>query len=736
MAQLVKLGKFLAEIDGTHLVFFDAAGNPLGQAQDLDVSTAVALPDGTKLAPEQLADLIAGNAEAFADFKTAAGGDTPGDQPSQADSGSNRFAVFEDQTGLGGLTSVGGLGATDEQPEPALAARGHVDDLTSSLNTEPPVSLTNDQPQDPAPQPPTDEEPAPEQPQDPAPQPPTDEEPGPEQPQDPAPQPPTDEEPGPEQPQDPAPQPPTYVAPEASATKGAVEYHNDVENGKQNPLGDIKVGDYLTRGGDEGKSIDPTMVNGVDNQNLTLAQTAEVKIGFVSEAAGYKSMVGVYQFDDSGKIIPGTVQLVWLDASQIHQGTVGGALSKDFLGNSQPLEISLGNVAADSKLGFFIIADGAANNDNQKLLTSLAGVSKQDNYTDDLTTINKHISFQTDQDGNGHVLIDGKPLAGNVYFTHDKSLNTDANSNDIEHSLSGVSSQNDGKLYVGFEDQARGGDHDYQDLVISVDMGSYNINKLTQTVTQPTVDLSDADSSHLSSAAITTYGFHAEDHLNVPHSDLFDVQLTHDGNDLTVTITAKAGTETIGSFEDFINHIYFSTTSTDLDYREISYEVTDADGQHSNVSTVPIEFSLSDGGAGASTPAQPGGSDDVLHLNIQEIGQYHDMGAGHDTVQLGHGNMSFGHNDAQMLDNIEVIDAKGAGHNDISLSAIDVLDMTDGDHHLTVLGKTGDSLTLTGEGGHNWTVTDQGADFTTYSYNDGVHQAIVEVSNQMQQTVV
>jgi hypothetical protein len=187
--------------------------------------------------------------------------------------------------------------------------------------------------------------------------------------------------------------------------------------------------------------------------------------------------------------------------------------------------------------------------------------------------------------------------------------------------------------------------------------------------------------------------------------------------------------------EDFINHIYFSTTSTDLDYREISYEVTDTDGQHSNVSTVPIEFSLNDG-AGSSTPAQSNSSDDVLHLNIQEIGQYHDMGAGHDTVQLGHGNMSFGHNDARMLDNIEVIDAKGAGHNDISLSAIDVLDMTDGNHHLTILGKTGDSLTLTGDGGHNWTVTDHGTDFTTYSYNDGVHQAIVEVSNQMQQTVV
>jgi hypothetical protein len=62
--------------------------------------------------------------------------------------------------------------------------------------------------------------------------------------------------------------------------------------------------------------------------------------------------------------------------------------------------------------------------------------------------------------------------------------------------------------------------------------------------------------------------------------------------------------------------------------------------------------------------------------------------------------------------------------------------MTDGDHHLTILGQKGDSLTLTGDGTHSWTPTDQGADFTTYTYNDGVHQAVVEVSNQMAQVVV
>jgi hypothetical protein len=702
MAQLVKIGKYLVEIDGNHLAFFDVNGNPQGLPREISPDAPISLPDGSTLPVDQLAELLAGGPDALANFKTAAGGPEQNNQPVEADSGGGRFAAFEDSQGIDGLKSVGGLQQTTQDFAPLIDGDAHRGGFVEAELT-PLRSALRDLPEEA--QAPSIDMPADEIL--------------------------NDEPPADEAPAGAAPPAPVYLAPEIVATDGKVEYQTTVTTGKQNPLGDQKVGDYLTKGGDEGKTIDPTMVNGVDNRNLTLAQSAEVRLGFVSEGAGYKSMVGVYAFDANGKIIPDSVKLVWLDASQIKQGTIGGDLGKDFLGNSQPSEISLGNVAADTKLGFFIVADGASSKDNQKILALAAGDSKADNYDDDLAALNHHLSFATDAKGNGQILVDGKPLSGNVYFTHDKSLNTDSYTNDIEHTLSGTATPADGKLYVGFEDLAGGGDRDYQDVVISVDMGSYNINKLTQTVTQPSVDLSDADSTHLTSAVVATEGFLPGDNLNIPDNSLFDVTVTHAGNDLTISVVAKAGAETVEAFEDFINHIYFSTTSMDESGREISYEVTDTDGQPSNVSTVAIEFTHTADGTAAGTV--DAGADDVLHLNIQEIGQYHDLGAGQDTVQLGHGNMSFGHNDATMLDNIEVIDAKGAGHNDISISIDDVLDMTDGDHHLTILGKQGDSLTLTGDG---WSATDHGADFTTYTFNDGVHQAVVEVSNQMAQTIV
>lgn len=507
---------------------------------------------------------------------------------------------------------------------------------------------------------------------------------------------------------------------------------------EQNPFGDSKVGDYLASGGTNSKSVNPSMINGVDPSNLTLAQSADVKVSFVSEGAGYKSMVGTYTYDANGNIDPASVKFLWLDATQPSQNTAGGALSKDFLGNNQAQDISLGNLASGTKIGFFIVADGASQPANTKALAAIAGVdSSADNQASDLAAINKHLSFVKDANGNGQILLDGKALAGNVYFTHDKTLNTDANSNDVEHTLSGVTTKADGNLYIGFEDLAGGGDNDYDDVIIKVDIGDYNINKLSQTTTQPSVHISDIDSTHLSSAVITTSGFHAGDLLNIPSSSLFTVTAVAHGNDTTFTITPKAGAETVAVFEDFLNHAFFSTSTVEDGHRTITYQVTDAEGLTSHVSTadVHVTASFEISSTELNNIHQLGSGDDILYLK-KDFNTAVDMGDGMDTVHLQHGNMSFGSTEAKLLDNVEIVDARGAGNNKVSLSANDVLDLTDGDHHLTVLGQKGDSLTLTGDGTHHWTATDHGADFTTYTYNDGVHQAVVEVSNQMQQTIV
>ena len=119
----------------------------------------------------------------------------------------------------------------------------------------------------------------------------------------------------------------------------------------------------------------------------------------------------------------------------------------------------------------------------------------------------------------------------------------------------------------------------------------------------------------------------------------------------------------------------------------------------------------------------------MVHVN-GSFGQLY-MGDGHDTVHLAQQGASFGHNEAVKLHDVEAIDTTGYGANKVSLSIDDVLNMTDGDNHLTIVGESGDSVTLTANGNNHWTVVESNAQFTTYAYSDPSMQAVVEISKQL-----
>ncbi len=86
---------------------------------------------------------------------------------------------------------------------------------------------------------------------------------------------------------------------------------------------------------------------------------------------------------------------------------------------------------------------------------------------------------------------------------------------------------------------------------------------------------------------------------------------------------------------------------------------------------------------------------------------------------------------AGLVSDVPPIDAAGSGANNVLLSIGDVLDMSDGDNRLTIIGEEGDTVTLTGNGGNHWTVIGSNAEFTTYAYSDPSMQAVVEISNQL-----
>ncbi|HJR22239.1 MAG TPA: cadherin domain-containing protein, partial [Dongiaceae bacterium] len=519
-------------------------------------------------------------------------------------------------------------------------------------------------------------------------------------------------------------------APSVASTDGTVINHIVDTSESYDPQSSDAAGDYLYSA--KGSLSKSDISSGVSTEDLTVFAPTDVTVTFQKEGAGYRNMVGVYQFDDSGNIIPGTVEFVWLDTTASKENTMGASLGKDFLGYSQSSTVSLGTMAEGTHLGFFTIANGAGDGANKTLLTSAAaGAGSQAAAMD---AIAGELSIKIDGSGNGHVYVGDSQLNGETFFTHDKSLNTDFNGgSDIAHAVAGVSSKLPGQLLIGFEDLKGGGDQDYNDLVISVGMGTYNVNKMTQSAVQPTVDFSDVDGNALSKAVIQTSGFQAGDALNVPPSADFNVTINQSGADYTITIVGKTGSESLDQYEDFANAIYFSTSSKTEGDRHIDYSVTDSGGLTSNVSSADVgvansyEISSSELANGKNTL---GSSDDLLHINTSSISPT-SMGDGYDTVHLARYDASFGHNDAVKLENVEAIDTSGYGANNVSLSINDVLNMTDGENRLTIVGEEGDSVTLTSNGGNQWNVVESNGQFTTYAYSDPSMNAVVEISNQL-----
>jgi VCBS repeat-containing protein len=125
-----------------------------------------------------------------------------------------------------------------------------------------------------------------------------------------------------------------------------------------------------------------------------------------------------------------------------------------------------------------------------------------------------------------------------------------------------------------------------------------------------------------------------------------------------------------------------------------------------------------------------GSGDDGLYIDSKSFNPVR-MGDGYDTVHVARNGSDFGHTQAVKLSNAEAIDTTGYGVNKVSLSINDVLDMTDSDNRLTIIGDKGDSVTLTSSGGNYWTIVSSSAEFTTYAYSDPATQAVVEISNQL-----
>jgi len=185
------------------------------------------------------------------------------------------------------------------------------------------------------------------------------------------------------------------------------------------------VNDWININLSEKTTIEDTSSISLDPSNLNLATESDARVYFVGEGAGYHNTLGFNI--DGGGITTGDPKLIFPDASSTatyyNSGDSSGTRTASY-----PLLpgdfVDIGTFESGTQLDFFLIANGAN--------------------------------------------------SGTNLYSTDSSVNPDGIDHVVAYALS-----DSPYLLIGFEDLYGGGDRDFNDLLFVVDIGSGNVNALT-----------------------------------------------------------------------------------------------------------------------------------------------------------------------------------------------------------------------------------------------------------------
>lgn len=240
-----------------------------------------------------------------------------------------------------------------------------------------------------------------------------------------------------------------FLARQGNDTVNA-EAGNDVAyGGRGNDTLSGQSGNDVLYGGGTGPSI-------ARLDRLVVDQDYKGAVTFNGETAGYLNTLGWYKVVD-GKIAE--VQVLWANASL--KGS-GGSLSA---GDSKALDLRAGD-----QIGFFIVSNGASQNDFSKMTNGRFELRDADGKVATLTSVNPKLWF-VGSDGKS-VQVKGDPYHSAAY---DKTL--PLNNDGILHTVGTVDAAK-GVVVIGFEDLKGGGDRDFDDSVITIDIGQANVKVL------------------------------------------------------------------------------------------------------------------------------------------------------------------------------------------------------------------------------------------------------------------
>ncbi|MEM9331257.1 MAG: DUF4114 domain-containing protein [Pseudomonadota bacterium] len=203
----------------------------------------------------------------------------------------------------------------------------------------------------------------------------------------------------------------------------------------------------------------------VDTSAIVMKESAKAEVTFMDEGAGFRNALGVYEIDDKGNI--SDVKILFANASK--QGSGGDLVTGESKVNF--------DVSAGAQLGFFVVSNGFGRGyENQQLLSSQDGTFEFLTKDGQPGTVNDKDLVLYHKDGATGEMTAVKTQYGTDTFHSygNASDNYGPNPDSFNHVVVRANSVS-GELLVGFEDLYNGGDKDYDDTVIKIDIGRENV---------------------------------------------------------------------------------------------------------------------------------------------------------------------------------------------------------------------------------------------------------------------
>ncbi|MDJ0613943.1 MAG: DUF4114 domain-containing protein [Rhizobiaceae bacterium] len=363
----------------------------------------------------------------------------------------------------------------------------------------------------------------------------------------------------------------------------------------------------------------------VDTSSLVMKEATTAEVTFMDEGAGFRNALGVYEIDEQGNIT--NVQILFPNASK--QGSGG-----DLIAGESKVAF---DVSAGVQLGLFVVSNGFGKGyENQEALSDKDGSFVFLTRDGEPGTVNDKDLILYHKDAETGELTAVKSQYGTDTFHSygDASNGFGPNSDNFDHVVVRANSVS-GELLVGFEDLKHGGDKDFDDTVIKIDIGQENVVALLPEKKPSAGNKPDDDILYGGDGNDVMYGIGGNDvlHGGRGNDDMHgnsgdDILYGNDGDDV---MDGNSGNDTLygGNGQDELN----GNSGDDVLYGNAGNDVLNG---HSGTDTL-FGGSGNDtlnGGSGNDTLSGDSG-DDILNGGSGD--DVLDGGSGNDTLKAGSG---------------------------------------------------------------------------------------------------